>query len=73
MNAKSSFLIHCSRAAVQSPAARRCFSTHLPVLQQAAEKAKTKPPTVKNYIHGEFVESQTDKWIELRNPVSFHL
>lgn len=50
----------------------RAFSTNYPVLQQAASAAATeaKVGTTKNYINGEFVESSTDRWIELRNPVS---
>ncbi|KAI7871062.1 methylmalonate-semialdehyde dehydrogenase [Spinellus fusiger] len=45
---------------------------HFPALQQAAAKTGS-VPTVKNYINGEFVESSTDKWIELRNPATQEL
>jgi malonate-semialdehyde dehydrogenase (acetylating)/methylmalonate-semialdehyde dehydrogenase len=48
-----------------TPFARRAFSTQFPALQRVSGV-----DTVKNYINGKFVESKTDKWIELRNPVS---
>ncbi|KAG2185934.1 hypothetical protein INT43_002372 [Umbelopsis isabellina] len=53
----------------------RAFSTNYPVLQQAASAAATeaKVATTKNYINGEFVESSTDRWIELRNPATQEL
>ncbi|KAI8582454.1 hypothetical protein K450DRAFT_297821 [Umbelopsis ramanniana AG] len=51
----------------------RAFSTNLPVLQQAAPVTQAKVATTKNFINGEFVESSTDKWIELRNPATQEL
>mmetsp|Transcript_18115 Transcript_18115/g.22012 ORF Transcript_18115/g.22012 Transcript_18115/m.22012 type:complete len:527 (-) Transcript_18115:1860-3440(-) len=37
---------------------------------KAFRSFSTNPPTVKNFINGEFVESSTDKWIELTNPAT---
>ncbi|KAL0092345.1 methylmalonate-semialdehyde dehydrogenase, partial [Phycomyces blakesleeanus] len=54
-------------SATRAPA-RRAFSTNFPVLQQLTGNGSI--PTVKNFINGEFVESKTDKWIELRNPAT---
>ncbi|CAO3672761.1 unnamed protein product [Umbelopsis ramanniana] len=51
----------------------RAFSTNLPVLQQASPVTQAKVATTKNFINGEFVESSTDKWIELRNPATQEL
>ncbi|CDS13387.1 Putative Methylmalonate-semialdehydeFT dehydrogenase (Acylating) [Lichtheimia ramosa] len=44
------------------------------MLQQASQvKQTSQAPTVKNYIHGEMVESQANKWIELHNPATQEL
>jgi malonate-semialdehyde dehydrogenase (acetylating)/methylmalonate-semialdehyde dehydrogenase len=42
----------------------------VPILQQVAAYQTGSPTKVKNYINGDFVDSTTKKWIELRNPVS---
>jgi malonate-semialdehyde dehydrogenase (acetylating)/methylmalonate-semialdehyde dehydrogenase len=42
----------------------------VPILQQVASYQTGGPTKVKNYINGDFVDSTTKKWIELRNPVS---
>ncbi|KAI9495762.1 methylmalonate-semialdehyde dehydrogenase [Zychaea mexicana] len=57
-----------------SPVARRSFSTNFPALQHAAAASQSSTaPNVKNYINGEFTESQASKWIELRNPATQEL
>ncbi|GAA5810687.1 hypothetical protein MFLAVUS_004113 [Mucor flavus] len=65
----SSFL-RASSTSIQrtTPFARRAFSTQFPALQRISGVE-----TVKNYINGKFVESKTDKWIELRNPATQEL
>jgi malonate-semialdehyde dehydrogenase (acetylating)/methylmalonate-semialdehyde dehydrogenase len=49
---------------------RKVFAINYPILQQVAYQSGG-PTKVKNYINGEFTESQATKWIELRNPVSW--
>jgi len=57
-------------------AARRALSTNAVALQQAAVRSEEAAAAVQNtklYINGEFIESQTDQWIELRNPATQEL
>jgi malonate-semialdehyde dehydrogenase (acetylating)/methylmalonate-semialdehyde dehydrogenase len=51
-----------------------------PLAQAAAEEVSSKwrgtsatGGRTKNYIGGEFVESKADKWLEVRDPVSYRL
>lgn len=48
-----------------SPAFKRALSTSRPTLFAAQASI----PRTKLFINGEFIDSKTDKWIELRNPV----
>ncbi|KAI8337929.1 methylmalonate-semialdehyde dehydrogenase [Chlamydoabsidia padenii] len=48
---------------------RKAFSINYPILQQVAYQSGG-PVKVKNYIDGEFLDSKTTKWIELRNPAT---
>ncbi|CAO3598808.1 unnamed protein product [Absidia cylindrospora] len=48
---------------------RKAFAINYPILQQVAYQSGG-PTKVKNYINGEFTESQATKWIELRNPAT---
>ncbi|KAG0304729.1 hypothetical protein BGZ98_005107 [Dissophora globulifera] len=54
------------RRVAASPAFKRALSTSRPALfaSQAAI------PRTKLFINGEFIDSKTDKWIELRNPAT---
>lgn len=57
------------RRVTASPAFKRALSTSRPALY-AAQAAL---PRTKLFINGEFIDSKTDKWIELRNPVNLIL
>ncbi|KAG0043607.1 hypothetical protein BGZ83_011208, partial [Gryganskiella cystojenkinii] len=50
-----------------SPAFKRALSTSRPNLFAAAAQSI---PRTKLFINGEFIDSKTDKWIELRNPAT---
>ncbi|KAF9081293.1 Methylmalonate-semialdehyde dehydrogenase [acylating] mitochondrial [Mortierella sp. AD031] len=54
------------RRVTASPAFKRALSTSRPALY-AAQAAI---PRTKLFINGEFIDSKTDKWIELRNPAT---
>jgi hypothetical protein len=54
------------RRVTASPAFKRALSTSRPALY-AAQAAI---PKTKLFINGEFIDSKTNKWIELRNPVN---
>ncbi|KAG0336332.1 Methylmalonate-semialdehyde dehydrogenase [acylating] mitochondrial [Podila horticola] len=54
------------RRVTASPAFKRALSTSRPALQAAQASI----PRTKLFINGEFIDSKTDKWIELRNPAT---
>ncbi|KAF9976522.1 Methylmalonate-semialdehyde dehydrogenase [acylating] mitochondrial [Actinomortierella ambigua] len=58
------------RRVVASPALKRALSTSRPNLYAAAAASV---PKTKLYINGQFIDSKTDKWIELRNPATQEL
>ncbi|SAM09869.1 hypothetical protein [Absidia glauca] len=53
---------------IQRTPCRQAMS--VPILQQVAAYQTGSPTKVKNYINGDFVDSTTKKWIELRNPAT---
>ncbi|KAF9951802.1 hypothetical protein BGZ70_000853 [Mortierella alpina] len=55
------------RRVTASPAFKRALSTSRPALFAAAHSSI---PRTKLFINGEFIDSKTDKWIELRNPAT---
>lgn len=57
------------RRVTASPAFKRALSTSRPALQAAQASI----PRTKLFINGEFIDSKTNKWIELRNPVSWRV
>ncbi|KAG0230557.1 Methylmalonate-semialdehyde dehydrogenase [acylating] mitochondrial [Actinomortierella wolfii] len=58
------------RRVVASPALKRALSTSRPSFYAAAAASV---PKTKLYINGQFIDSKTDKWIELRNPATQEL
>ncbi|KAG0028059.1 Methylmalonate-semialdehyde dehydrogenase [acylating] mitochondrial [Podila clonocystis] len=54
------------RRVTASPAFKRALSTSRPALQAAQASI----PRTKLFINGEFIDSKTNKWIELRNPAT---
>ncbi|KAJ3329864.1 hypothetical protein HDU93_000753 [Gonapodya sp. JEL0774] len=52
--------------------ASRSYAT-APAATTSTKAAEESAPTTKLYIHGEFVESQTDKWFEVRDPATQEL
>ncbi|CAO3563366.1 unnamed protein product [Mortierella alpina] len=55
------------RRVTASPAFKRALSTSRPALFAAAQSSI---PRTKLFMNGEFIDSKTDKWIELRNPAT---
>ncbi|KAF9199619.1 Methylmalonate-semialdehyde dehydrogenase [acylating] mitochondrial, partial [Haplosporangium sp. Z 27] len=54
------------RRVAASPILKRAFTTTKPALFAAQASI----PRTKLFINGEFIDSKTDKWIELRNPAT---